>query len=132
MDAPTTGPGPAARAVLDDYHRSLAAHRRQVLIGRAVTAVLILWALAGAFVAPGVALATGRSPAWLGMGIPVGVLAIWFVVRSRVADGLGLRGEPAFPSQRLELAAQQDAATATPRAFGAVPESIRVYHPENW
>lgn len=102
------------------------------MIGRTLMAVLVLWALAGAVVAPAVALASGRSPAWLGVGVPVGLLVIWFVVRSRIADVLGLRGGPAFPAQRLELAAQQDAATATPRSFGAVPESIRVYHPENW
>lgn len=132
MSQPGEGDGPAARAVLHDYHRRLAAYRRRVLIGRVLGVVLVLWAVAGALVAPAIAVATGRAPFWLGIGIPVGLLVLWFVVRERLADGIGQRGEPAFPTGLLEIAAAQDTATATPRSFGAVPESIRVYRPEHW
>ena len=50
----------------------------------------------------------------------------------RVVDGLGTRGEPAFPTAMLELARQQDEAAARPGVFGAVPETMRVYNPEHW
>ena len=132
MSEPIGTPGPAASAVLDGYHRRVAQYRHRVLRTRVVTAILVVWALAGALVAPVLAVSTGTSPAWLGMGLPLGVLIIWWIARDRLADAFGTSGEPPFPAQALETAARQDAAALAPRVFGAAPESMRTNHPEHW
>ncbi len=124
--------GPAARAVLDRYHADLARYRRRFLLTRVGLGALALWALASLVVTPGLVSSTGSSLPWLSLGIPVVLGTIVYLVRMRVVDGLGAKGEPAFPTAMLEIARQQDAAAARPTVFGAVPESMRVYNPENW
>lgn len=128
MSQPSTGP--ATQAVLDHFNRELSAHRRRVLVGRAVTAVLVLWTVVGTVILPALAASNGTSVPWFASVSPVPVLVLWLLFRWRLADTFGTRGEPAFPQRMLEIARQQDAAEATPRQFGAVPDSMRVYHPE--
>ena len=124
--------GPAARAVLDRYHADLARYRRRVLGTRVGVGVIVLWALVSAVIAPGLTASTGNNLPWLILSVPVALAAIIYLLRMRVVDGLGAKGEPAFPTAMLELAREQDAAAAKPRAFGAIPETMRVYNPENW
>jgi hypothetical protein len=123
--------GPATRAVLDRYEHDVRAHRRRVLIGRAVTVAFVLWVVVGSVVMPAVAASSGGSVPLFASVSPVPVLIIWLLLRWQLADTFGTRGEPAFPHRMLEIAAEQDAAAAAPRPFGAVPASMRVYHPEH-
>ena len=122
---------PAERAVLDRYHADLSRYQRGVRIQRAVLIVLLVW-LAASLVAPVIAVTNRTQVPWI-LGVsPVVVLALWFLLRSRVQDALGGRHEPAFPQGPLELARSQDDAAFHPREFGTVPDGMRTYRPENW
>ena len=78
-----------------------------------------------------VALAGGQLP-WFASVSAIPLLVIWLLAKDRIGSALGVEGEPVFPHRMLEIATQTDADAASPRAFGATPESMRVYHPENW
>jgi hypothetical protein len=129
MSQPPTGP--ATQAVLDRHTRELAAHRRRVFVVRAVTVMLVVWAVVGTVVLPALAASNGTSVPWFTSIAPGPLLTLWLLLRWRLADTFGTRGEPPFPRRLLEIAAEQDAAAAAPRPFGAVPASMRVYHPEH-
>jgi hypothetical protein len=129
-ESPPTAAGPATRAVLEQYHHTLARHRRRVITDRVILGVLVLWTLAG-FVLSVASL--GGPPVPLALRVsPIPLLILWLVLKDRIATALGSPGVPQFPQHMLEIAAQQDAAAANPRPFGSVPPSMRVYHPEHW
>lgn len=125
------GAGAATRAVLDRYNRTVAAHRRWVLVRRGITVTLVLWSVGGMVLGTAVALAGGQLP-WFASVSAIPVLVIWFLAKDRIGSALGVEGEPAFPHRMLEIAAQTDSDAATLRVFGATPASMRVYRPESW
>jgi hypothetical protein len=129
-ERPPTATGPATQAVLERYRRELARHRRRVITDRVVVGAFILWALTGLVLS--VAKLGGPPISPVLRFSPIPLLILWLVLKNRIASVLGSPGQPQLPIQLLEIAAQQDAATANPRPFGSVPPSMRVYHPENW
>lgn len=129
---PLPGAGPATRAVLEQYHRALATHGRWLSRRQVITIVLIAWTVLSVVVLPVVAFSADLTIPWYLTVGPAPILALWLISRQRVADRLGTRYTPVFPEGLLKIAQATDAAAASPRAFGAIPESMRQYRPENW
>lgn len=123
--------GAATQAVLDSHQRALAQHRRRTLADRAVTVALATWTVIAVLVIPIIAASRGGTSPWFLSVSPVPLLVIWWLLRRSMRDALGSRGEPRLSSAALEHAAQADADAAAPRAFGALPEGMRVYRPEH-
>ena len=113
---------------MERYHEELAAYRRWTVAERTVGVVGVLW-LVVSLVAGAVGV-LGFQPPWFVTFSPIPLVVGWFMFRGEILRLLGRPGLPAFPEQMLQVAAQTDAAAASPRPFGATPPGMRTYNPD--
>ena len=128
MITPPLGTGRATRAVLEEYQRGLDAHRRWTIATKVTTVVLVA-ATVLTMVVTAVAVFGILAPWWVSVS-PIPLLAAWLLWHDEITALLGRAGEPQYPRQMLELAARTDAAETSPRVFGSVPATMRVYRPD--
>lgn len=130
MTFPPQGAGRATRAVLEEYERSLATSRRWARGMRVTTVVLVvLTVLTFAASVLGATGLIGGLPGYLG-GFPLVLLIVWLFRREDLTERFGRPGVRPYPHQLLEIAAATDEAELHPKPFGAIPPSMRVYHPD--